>query len=270
MTTGQGAYDYLEPPIDYKQEIARVNFLMALFNLETRGVVNNPRQRLRDETWPKWHEILHHREAAPRRLLYHEHCEEQLRRQAAANEVLAAWARDCWLLEQSGDNASRPAEWILARAREWCQEWSRNESGVPSEPWWARIRPTEDNATDSSSIDLQAPAPLGGLAIPMAHPSPLPGEPSRDFKRRVRAALTVHLQQLERSRAARPKKRTDLQKSRPYKLDHYEWLILHQCCKCLLKSIRQEYRYINTDQAVWMGLKEKATLIGLELRPKRS
>jgi hypothetical protein len=232
----------------------------------------NPWNRLRWEAFPKWQEAMDptpppHSDQLRR--VYRGYLaakEDAARREAACKAILEAWAIECWLVEQTGGPALKPAGWIVEEAQDCCQLWNRPAGGdTPGS--------LAGSVGTAFSKGLPPPPwlePFGGLTIPMDNPRRRDDETWPDFKKRARKALTRHLKRMSGGKDPWPAVPKTLQvpKARSPKLDHFEWLVLYQCCAWRLAAIRALYPHVGTDSAIYMGLKEKADLIGLALRPR--
>ena len=257
-------------PDNRKAELARTQFLLASLNLALQGIHGSPWLILRDHVFPKWKEILNPKGSGPMRYLdYLERQAGSAHRTAEARSLLDSWATDCWLVERVDHSMLAPAGWIVDEAWRCCEQWDRPRGanyGVEAIPFLA----------DMDAGPLVPPPSTPGvgssvLIVPMDNPSRGGDESWPAFRRRARNALNLHLRRLalrESASRATPKGARNI-KTRAYKLDHFDWLVLYQCCNWSLLQIQREYPYVTTVQAVWMGLSEKALLIGLAIRPKR-
>jgi hypothetical protein len=103
----------------------------------------------------------------------------------------------------------------------------------------------------------------------MNQPDQLEDETLQDFKSRARKAFNVYLKGLSLRKQIRPDRRKRVMpKRKEPKLDHYEWLVLYQCCGWRLAQIREHYPHVGTLPAIWMGIRDKAGILRLALRPR--
>jgi len=274
-TPDLGKYEYIELP-DAKRDIARNRFLIALLEIDREGyagklVNDNPLKLLRDLVLPKWHSAMHSPQPAPRRRSnnFLDYLAEKDQTGASVSEILNQWAADCGLMESDQDGKLRPAGWMIAFAKQFCTGLSSVELGQAEPPWWAK-RATKSIGSAEGTIITPT-----GMFVPMENPAPRPDESLKDFKRRARNAFTAYLHVWEHTRAlAAPegigtsRRKTALKSGRKGDvLDHFRWLALYQCCRgWSLKKIAPDGL---TEQAISQGLREKAKLIGLEIRRRR-
>jgi hypothetical protein len=250
-----------------KSDIARTCFLQALHDIERHGIEGNPLQVLKQDVLSKLSDIKKNSEgrSAYERRFYSDvaACKQ------AFSEALDHWARDCWLVVPSRTGTGViPAKWVLTYAKALCDEWIEGRSGSGVMPWWTR------------QFQLPAEGQGGVLCIPMDDPSCRPDEPLKDFKKRVRKAVTAYLRNREAGRsldAPLPlsngrKASGDIPGTQTPRLDHYKWLVLYQCCRWSLEVIREESPRLGTASllttvGIWRGVQRAAALVGLKLRP---
>jgi len=276
-STGCVVGDLLDWEMASKQvtrDLGRERFISAGLRMGIRDdFPGDPWVRLRRDTFPKWREAI-----APLANLqsgfgslgmryrgYLEMEEEAKRRRAACKIILERWAIDFWLVERTDGSALRPASWMVDEAQKCCEQWSRPRTDC------ATAVPTLGSRISFNSM----PPPLSldetrGFNIPMEEPHQTDDETWRVFKQRVRKALKRHFERMKRRKEAAPV----LPKATPAdanasKVDHYEWLFLYQCCGWRLAQIRALYPHMGTDPGIWMGIRSKADLVGLALRPRQ-
>lgn len=247
-------------------EFARDQFILACWDLASQQIPRSPFVRLHDEVLPRWMEVLTAtRIVGLQRYIRNGNINENSERtQAETKRLLESWASDCWLVDNV-DNR-RPAGWVVEKAQRICELWHRPigiTQGIGAAAY------STDRQTAS---DIRLPPPLGGdkLHVPMDNPSRQSDETLHEFKLRARKAFNLHLKRLASQEAHNRQIRggTLEPKAKASRLDHYAWLILYQCCGWPLKDIREVYPYVDTAQAVWNGLSDKARRVGLVIRPR--
>jgi hypothetical protein len=255
------------------RDLARNCFLLALVELNSHSVAGNPLQALRAEVWPKWHAILH--PARPTQLFYHNYVSDREHRKAAADDLLRNFARDCGLVEYVEGDGLRPADWFVVFARESCGQFSEEKNGLPKR--YCDLSDTARGVLASGQISSGPVSAADYLdeigdfqltswfTFPMSQSSRLQGETAGDFERRAVRDLKNFL----RSTGSHPKTSDRLPHPKR-NLDHLLALALYQCCQWPLRKIRETYfPNVTTDQAISVGLRRKAKLIGLKVRDKK-
>lgn len=276
---------------DAQRERSRLLFLKALMEIEKSGfgglsVDGNPIQLLREQVWPKWREVMHHPPRSGvkqyldpprnRRRNYIEFLAEQEQEATALDELFDRWANDCRLMELDDAGKTRPAQWVIAYARQICWAWSRTELGEDKPlSWTARLSGQEDREhLQSAGAEARPPAAPTSLTFPMEPAIPEEGESWRGYTRRARRSLNAYLRILEHTQTLGTPApitigSTGAARTRVRKLDgmdHFRWLVLFQCCEWPLKKI--EAASLRTPQAIWQGIAEKAKLVGIKIRAK--
>jgi hypothetical protein len=249
-------------PSGTEVEAARLNFIVAMHELANEDIPNNPLSTLVQEVWPEWQRSGANPVTISTRFRYIS-AKERRDREATTcgrrREIIEQWARRFGLV-----SGVEPADWIVSYAENLCLKLSGELREEPT---------TLGQHGSAQDQKRQAPPWLGGLLVPMADPYQREGESIAQFKKRARRALTVHLHAFAGKRdpkltASEGKKRTG--KCEPQKLDHFKWLVLFQCCRRKLREIRANHTHIDSDQAIWLGVKRMAALVGITLRSKRT
>jgi hypothetical protein len=257
--------------MEQKRTLARVDFFDAgLYMPEECFDLLDPWYQLRSEIFPKWREVMASQptEKTGRiRPFYHQGLglnDDKIRKSATCTALLETWARDSWLVEQTNGQPCRPADWIVSRAQHCCELWDAPPTASPRiGEFLGYIGPFDGLLPPKFDVK--------GLIIPMDEPRQRSDESCLEFTKRARKAFNRHMKRLSVGNALEPTTppaKPPL-KPAPRNLNHFQWLILYQCCKWPLSKIRSRYPHVGTDQAIYMGLKEKAKLIGIALRRRR-
>jgi hypothetical protein len=264
-----------EPVNGPKREKARIQFLSAALKIARADdhVYGNPWDVLLVDYFPRWQAVrrpetfsLSGTDGVSRRR-YQTYAESRLednRFQAERRGILEEWATELCLVEQR-DEITQPANWVVEEAQKSCEVWSRPEGAESAPAVWFRSL--------GGATHLAAPPGwIESVVIPMESARRGDDETWKAFAKRLRRAVKIYVRTLareERKKQRTPKKERVPGKRSRHELDHFEWLVLFQCCGWRLKDIREVYPHVSSLDAIWKGLQSKAQLIGLTVRPKR-
>jgi hypothetical protein len=255
---------------DSTPRMAKRQFIDKLLELYERKIPDNPIQKLQTDVWPNWHKLTHD----PRPRGWRGMClKRDLHKEAW--QLLSRWAVEFSLIEVIDANEYRAVEWLVIFAQLLCTDWSRGELKLKAPPTnrWRRLE-------DSSEILEAEQTRQDALIIPMDCPTRRQGETWKQFGIRAARALREHLFVLQNSSDLatpspfKPKSRGyKTPRERQFDPNHFEWLILYQCCKWPLAKIYDHMPVkVGTPdgRAIYQALKDKSLRLGLLLRRSRN
>lgn len=258
-------------------QLARQEFIFALNRIAQRRIPGNPWQRLKDETWPEWNRTFHPTTPPGRRRYVTENERLQLDALLAARQgvsasskkkLLRAWAESCGLGSEDAGKFT-PAQWLMTTAEQLCEGWSAGSVGM--------VALSEGNSpSEQVANPLGQPKylpPLNCIPVPIDFPNGSDRGAWKTFRKRVRATVTQWLNNAQREHQAPPDPTLERCREGQNTTDHFDWLVLYQCCGWKLTDIGASYHLPHQAiesfaPTIATALKRKAKLIGITVRKR--
>ena len=244
-----------------RADLAQQDFFLAAYNLYERGEPRNPLQSLLTETFKAWERAKYPKRSSSSGFTYgYPSSLESCQREAAAQEVLAVWARRN-NLTGDGPRRAEPLSWIVQYAQQLCEK-----------KHWNTFQERTGGSSDSKVThrtdltDLPKFPKMPFLMIPIEDPPTNDIESRLEFRRRVRRAVRVFLQDSDKTSKCLPKLNRMTPSKEP-ELQSFEMLILRRCCLVQPKDIYKRYyknghRSENPSSSVINAIKPKESLLG--------